>query len=58
MVGSLLARISHQAAMDDFQALQTLKYMSSPEKQCVLETPIPALASPGPAALGLHSIWF
>jgi hypothetical protein len=30
--------------------------MDLSKKQCVLETPIPALAGPGPEALGLHSI--
>jgi len=43
--------------MDAFEALQTLKSMDSSQKQYVMETPIPALAGPGPAELGLHSIY-
>jgi len=33
-----------------------LGYLVLTEKQSVLATPIPALAGPGPAELGLHSI--
>ncbi len=50
------ACISHQAAMKLVKALPMIGYRVLTDKQTVSETPIPALASPGTAELGLHSI--